>query len=46
MDMQQLSEALALPPSELITELGMLEISGIVRREIGNRFYLPLRARK
>lgn len=46
MDMQQLSKALALPPAELIVDIGKLEIFGIVRREIGNRFYLPLRARQ
>lgn len=46
MNMLQLSKELALPAAELITEMGTLEILGVVHREAGNRFYLPIRARQ
>lgn len=44
--MQELAQALQMDPGELMTELGTLEIMGVIRREAGNRFYLPLAARK
>lgn len=44
--MQELSEKLQIGSGELMTELGTLEIMGVIRREAGNRFYLPLAARK
>lgn len=44
--MQELSERLQMDPAQLMTELGTLEIMGVIRREAGNRFYLPLAARK
>ena len=46
MDMQQLSQALSLSAAQLIPEMGTLEILGVVRREAGNRFYLPIGARQ
>lgn len=36
----ELSQALGIPSDELIAELGMLEITGFIRREAGNRFAL------
>ena len=42
---QEIAEASQLPVSEVITELGTLEILGVVAREAGNRFHLPLAAR-
>lgn len=44
MDIQELSQSLALSQGELLTELGTLEILGVVCREAGNRFHLPIRA--
>lgn len=44
--MQELAQALQMDANELMTELGTLEIMGVIRREAGNRFYLPLTARK
>lgn len=43
---QELSEKLPHDVNELITELGTLEILGVVAREAGNRFYLPITARQ
>ncbi len=43
---QELSEATELPFDQIITELGTLEIVGVIQREAGNRFYLPLAAGK
>lgn len=42
---QEIAQAAALPVSEVITELGTLEILGIVTREAGNRFHLPIAAK-
>lgn len=46
MNPQELSEKLGCSSGELLTELGTLEILGVVQREAGNRFYLPLSARQ
>ena len=43
---QEIADLSGIPVSEVITELGALEIVGVVSREAGNRFYLPLAARK
>ena len=43
---QELSQKLQCDPKDLLTELGTLEILGVVSREAGNRFYLPLQARQ
>ncbi len=42
---QEIAEAAALHVSDVITELGTLEIVGAVIREAGNRFHLPIAAR-
>lgn len=42
---QELAQKLQCDASELIAELGTLEILGVISREAGNRFYLPLAAR-
>lgn len=42
---QEIAEAASLPVNDVITELGTLEIVGIVTREAGNRFHLPIAAR-
>ena len=42
----ELASALNLSENDVITELGMLEILGFVQREAGNRFHLPVAARK
>ena len=41
---QELAEVTGLPVNEVITELGTLEILGVVTREAGNRFHLPIAA--
>ncbi len=43
---QEIAQKLNLDPTAVITELGTLEILGVVSREAGNRFYLPLAARQ
>ena len=43
---QELAQACDLPVNDVITELGTLEIVGVVTREAGNRFHLPLAARE
>lgn len=43
---QELAQACELPVNDVITELGTLEIVGVVTREAGNRFHLPLAARE
>jgi len=43
---QEIAEASGLPVNDVITELGTLEIVGVVTREAGNRFYLPIAGRK
>lgn len=43
---QEISVYADVPVNEIITELGTLEIMGVVTREAGNRFYLPLAARE
>ncbi len=42
---QEIAEATGVPVGEVITELGTLEIMGVVAREAGNCFHLPLAAR-
>ena len=42
---QEIAELAALPVNDVITELGTLEILGVVAREAGNRFHLPIAAR-
>lgn len=41
---EELSRRLGQRPEQLIEELGMLEVLGMVRREAGNRYAVPLRA--
>ena len=43
---QELSQKMQHDVQELILELGTLEILGVVHREAGNRFYLPIMARQ
>lgn len=43
---QEISQKLQCDPKDLLTELGTLEILGVICREAGNRFYLPLSARQ
>lgn len=43
---QEIADAAALPVSDVLMELGTLEILGVVTREAGNRFYLPLAAKQ
>jgi len=43
---QELAQLLGASETDVLTELGTLEILGIVRREAGNRFYLPIAARQ
>lgn len=45
MSPQELADATGSPVNEIITELGTLEILGVVIREAGNRFHLPIAAR-
>jgi len=42
---QEIADASALSVADIMTELGTLEILGVVAREAGNRFYLPLSAK-
>lgn len=42
---QELADAAGLQVNDVIIELGTLEIMGVVAREAGNRFHLPLAAR-
>ena len=42
----ELSAALSISSSDVITEIGTLEIMGLVQREAGNRFRLPIAARQ
>ena len=42
---QELADAAGLMVNDVITELGSLEIMGVVTREAGNRFHLPIAAR-
>jgi len=42
---QEIAEATGLMVNDVITELGTLEIVGVVTREAGNRFHLPIAAR-
>lgn len=42
---QEIADAAGLSAGEVIMELGTLEIVGVVTREAGNRFHLPLTAR-
>ena len=43
---QELAQRISASAGEIITELGTLEILGVVAREAGNRFYLPVAARQ
>ena len=43
---QEIADKLECTPCEIITEIGTLEILGVVSREAGNRFYLPISARQ
>ena len=43
---QEIAEATGFSINDIITELGTLEIMGIVAREAGNRFYLPIAAKE
>ena len=43
---QEIADATGLDVGEIIIELGTLEIEGVVRREAGNRFHLPLAAKE
>lgn len=43
---QEIAESTDLQFEQIISELGTLEILGIVEREAGNRFYLPIAVRK
>lgn len=43
---QEIAEQTGMNASDIITELGTLEILGLVRREAGNRFYLPISAKQ
>lgn len=43
---QELAEKTQINVADVITELGTLEILGIVSRQAGNRFYLPLAAKE
>jgi len=43
---QEIADRTGLNASDIITELGTLEILGLVCREAGNRFYLPLSAKQ
>lgn len=43
---QEIAETAQLPMEDVITELGTLEIMGVVAREAGNRFHLPLAAKE
>lgn len=42
----ELASALCISDDDAITELGTLEILGVVQREAGNRFHLPIQARQ
>ena len=42
----ELAAALRISSDDVITELGTLEILGLVQREAGNRFHLPIAARQ
>jgi len=44
--LQELSERLLISENELFSEIGTLEILGVIEREAGNRFHLPLTARQ
>lgn len=46
MTAQELADATGIPVNDVITELGTLEILGVLSREAGNRFYLPIVARQ
>ncbi len=43
---QEIAQIVHEDPTQIITELGTLEIMGVVYREAGNRFYLPITARQ
>lgn len=43
---QELANALHMSENDVMTELGMLEILGMVEREAGNLFHLPISARQ
>lgn len=42
----ELAQALQMNENDVITEIGMLEIMGIVEREAGNRFRVPISSRQ
>lgn len=42
---QEIADAIGHSAGEVITELGTLEILGVVTREAGNRFHLPISAK-
>lgn len=44
LNIQELTERLKISENELFSEIGMLEILGVIEREAGNRFHLPLTA--
>lgn len=43
---QEIAETSSIDVQDVITELGTLEILGVVVREAGNRFHLPIMAKK
>lgn len=46
LNLQEMAARLQIDENELFTEIGMLEILGVIEREAGNRFHLPLMARQ